>query len=48
MGLLKTIVELRIKARLNSINDIETLVSIVRKIEEEHNCSCTLIEIETG
>jgi hypothetical protein len=38
--------ELKIKAKLSNISDVEKLMEKIRAIEKEHSCNCTLVEIE--
>lgn len=38
--------EIRVKAKVAFIKDIEKVVKTIRTIEKEHNCNCTLLEVE--
>ncbi len=38
--------EVRIKAQVETPHEIEKMVAFVQRIEEEHDCKCTLLEIE--
>lgn len=38
--------ELRIKAKLSEIAHIKDVVKIIKEIEKEHSCNCTLLELE--
>ena len=38
--------EIRIKKSVNTVKELEEVVQKIKKIEEEYNCHCTLLEIE--
>ncbi len=38
--------EIRVKAKVAFIKDIEKVVKTIRTIEKEHSCNCTLLEVE--
>lgn len=38
--------ELKIKANLNSICEINELLKAVKTIEKEYSCNCILVEVE--
>lgn len=40
--------ELKIKARLNIVEELKELIQTIDKIEKEYTCRCTLLEIEIG
>ncbi|WHH58279.1 hypothetical protein [Petroclostridium sp. X23] len=40
--------ELKVKLRLRTGEDMEELIKMIEKIEKEHSCNCTLLEIEIG
>jgi hypothetical protein len=40
--------ELKIKVKLGQVNELEKTVEIIKKIEKEYNCNCTLLEVEIG
>ncbi len=38
--------EIRVKAQVTSFAEITKAVETIRKIEKEHSCNCTLLEVE--
>lgn len=38
--------ELKINAKLGQISEIEEIVKVIRTIEKEYSCNCTLLELE--
>lgn len=38
--------ELRIKVNVNNMKDLKEKIENIRKIEEEYNCTCTLLDVE--
>lgn len=38
--------ELRIKVNANNMNELKEKIENIRKIEEEYNCTCTLLDVE--
>lgn len=38
--------EIKIKVKINEVSDIREIVDLVREIEKEYSCNCTLLEIE--
>lgn len=40
--------ELRIKVKVNEPSEIKEIIEIVKKIEKEYSCNCTLLEIESN
>ena len=38
--------ELKIKAKANNIKELKDKIENIRKIEEEYNCTCTLLDVE--
>ena len=38
--------ELRIKVYANKMNELKEKIENIRKIEEEYNCTCTLLDVE--
>ncbi|WP_281372263.1 MULTISPECIES: hypothetical protein [Sedimentibacter] len=39
-------IEIRIKAKLSTAEELKDFVRTIRDIEKEHSCNCTLLEIE--
>lgn len=40
--------ELKIKVKSVAFCEVEKIITIVREIEKEHSCHCTLLEIEAN
>jgi hypothetical protein len=38
--------ELQIKAKVSSIEELKKLIQSIRTIEKEHSCNCTLVDVE--
>jgi len=39
-------VELRIKIKLGEPFQIEEIIKMIKRIEKEYSCNCTLLEVE--
>ncbi|WP_275540608.1 hypothetical protein [Vallitalea guaymasensis] len=38
--------KIKIKISVSTVAELENAVKEIRKIEKEHNCHCTLLEVE--
>lgn len=38
--------EVKIRAAVNTLKEVEEIINKIREMEKEHNCTCTLLEIE--
>lgn len=39
-------IEIKIKVKTDAVNNIKEIVNLIREIEKEYSCCCTLLEIE--
>lgn len=39
--------ELKIKAKINNFKELERVIKIIKEIEKEHSCNCTLLEVDS-
>jgi len=37
--------ELIIKISVNTMQELEERIKVIKKIEKEHNCNCTLLDV---
>jgi len=39
-------VELKIKVKIGAPSEIKELIDLIKQIEKEYSCNCTLLEVE--
>lgn len=40
--------EIKIKIKLPALEDFKKAISIIKEVEKEHSCNCTLLDVEIG